>query len=779
MQTKLEAPSGASSSRLGLEARRWANAHLPECVCGISTATSVLKCVIANGESWASLPQVPSRLMDAHPLDQPASVALVQEWRQKELIGPAAHEALIAQLRPVRLWREWGALCFLVLGTALVLAGIIFFFAWNWNGMTRWQRLIVPVIGVLLPALGSRLLAEGGLPRRMALLAASVMIGVFLAVFGQEYQTGADAYELFLGWSLLAMPWVLAAEFPALWAVWLVIASTALATWWDQEGKALEGFAGSWQACVLAITGLHALALAARELLAGRLEWLRERWLRLWLLLVAILPPCAVACVWIVLEFKENHMAPVAAAWLAAASAAFALYRWRLKDSAAMAVAASSAGAVIVSAAARGLWEMLDGMKDSGAVFFGFIFFCGAIGTLMGGIVWALRKIAAQMAETPEPPPLPEATVAEPIRAALPRVPSWREALAAMPGDTESRQALERQIHDLASRTREPVWLKVVSTLGAWLAAWTFIPMLWWVLVLITQSESAVVHVAAGAVVLGTCAWVSLKAGESTFKQQMNLALALGAVGLINGAVATMQHAEGGIANVCLAQVVVALVTYPVFRSATYRFLISVFTALMITLWLVIRTGNIGGLMPVWIACVALAAALLWAWRARPAVLNPLAHACAFSLGGLVIFHAFVTQFRSHGVPNVSVAPAAWVLAAGVVFMICALNRGVASLGSPWVIGVAVIAVALAWFGEAGILTAVLLAVAGYAWGDKLLHVFAWLFLAGFLFFFYYSLRLPLSWKSFIIGGTGIALLLLRWLLAEMSRRDSAKPSVS
>lgn len=527
--------------------------------------------------------------MDTHPLDQPASVALAQEWRQRNLIGAATHEVLIGQLRPVRAWRDWGALCFLAMGTALLLAGVIFFFAWNWDGMARWQRLAVPVIGVLIPALGSRLLATGGLSEKMALLAASVMIGVFLAVFGQEYQTGADAYELFLGWSLLALPWVLAAAFPALWVVWLVIASTALATWWAQVGNANEGFAGSWQACLLAITGIHALALVAREWLAGRLEWLRERWFRLWLLLVAILPLCAVTCVWIILDFEEREMLPVAVAWLVAACTAFVVYRWRLKDSAAMAVAASSAGAVIVSGVARLLWELLEGMKDSGAVFFGFIFFCGVIGTLMGGIVWVLRRIAAQMAEPRQPPPLPEAPAASPVRMALPRAPTWREALAAVPGDSETRQALEKQVHDLASRPREPAWLKIVSTLGAWLAAWTFMPMLWWVLALITQSEEAAVHVIAGALILGACAWVSWKAGESTFKQQMNLALALGAVGLINGAVATMQHDERGIGNICLAQIVIAAATYPVFRSATYRFLICIFTAILITAWIVIR----------------------------------------------------------------------------------------------------------------------------------------------------------------------------------------------
>ena len=44
------------------------------------------------------------------------------------------------------------------------------------------------------------------LPGKVLLLGASVLIGVFLAVFGQVYQTGADAYNLFTMWALLILP---------------------------------------------------------------------------------------------------------------------------------------------------------------------------------------------------------------------------------------------------------------------------------------------------------------------------------------------------------------------------------------------------------------------------------------------------------------------------------------------------------------------------------------------------------------------------------------------
>ena len=74
---------------------------------------------------------------------------------------------------------------------------------------------------------------------------------------------------------------------------------------------------------------------------------------------------------------------------------------------------------------------------------------------------------------------------------------------------------------------------------------------------------------------------------------------------------------------------------------------------------------------------------------------------------------------------------------------------------------------------------ALLLGVAGYAWGDKLVSGFAWIFLSGFLFLLYYNLHVPLSWKSAVIGGTGVALLILRWILNEITRRENSATSTS
>ncbi len=47
-------------------------------------------------------------------------------------------------------------------------------------------------------------------PGKAALLLATLLLGVFLALFGQTYQTGADPWQLFANWALLILPWEVA-----------------------------------------------------------------------------------------------------------------------------------------------------------------------------------------------------------------------------------------------------------------------------------------------------------------------------------------------------------------------------------------------------------------------------------------------------------------------------------------------------------------------------------------------------------------------------------------
>lgn len=114
----------------------------------------------------------------------------------------------VAQTRPDRA-RTLVFLDRLLLIGALLSAcsGVIFFFAYNWDALSRLQRFALAQVLLALPLLVllryplQHWIAQSGV------FASALLLGALLALVGQTYQTGADAFELFLLWGLLLVPW--------------------------------------------------------------------------------------------------------------------------------------------------------------------------------------------------------------------------------------------------------------------------------------------------------------------------------------------------------------------------------------------------------------------------------------------------------------------------------------------------------------------------------------------------------------------------------------------
>lgn len=114
------------------------------------------------------------------------------------------------------------------LAAALIGLGLVFWVAANWQALGRFGRfaLLEAVVLAMCVAAAARPAARGpfGL---IALLA----VGGLFAYFGQTYQTGADPWQLFALWAVLALPLCLAARSDLLWAPWALVAMTAVALW--------------------------------------------------------------------------------------------------------------------------------------------------------------------------------------------------------------------------------------------------------------------------------------------------------------------------------------------------------------------------------------------------------------------------------------------------------------------------------------------------------------------------------------------------------------------
>jgi uncharacterized membrane protein len=127
----------------------------------------------------------------------------------------------------------------LAMGLGFMMVGIVFFFAYNWADLHRFIKLgtvaTLLVISIMV-SLSSSLLRI----RRWFLLAATILTGALLAVYGQIYQTGADTFDFFLAWSVFSIGWAVSARFPLLWLVFVSLLNISLLTWLAQRQPELN-----------------------------------------------------------------------------------------------------------------------------------------------------------------------------------------------------------------------------------------------------------------------------------------------------------------------------------------------------------------------------------------------------------------------------------------------------------------------------------------------------------------------------------------------------------
>ena len=141
---------------------------------------------------------------------------------------PLAHAdkaATVLEVYPNKLtWRAFFDKALLIIGAVALVLSLVFFIGYNWLYMGKLAKfalvegaLVITI--ALYVALSFR--RRFSFIRQLLLLIASVITGSLLALFGQVYQTGADTWQLFFGWAVLIIPWVIIARFPALWLLWL------------------------------------------------------------------------------------------------------------------------------------------------------------------------------------------------------------------------------------------------------------------------------------------------------------------------------------------------------------------------------------------------------------------------------------------------------------------------------------------------------------------------------------------------------------------------------
>ena len=233
---------------------------------------------------------------------------------------------LVTESPDARAWRVFLSRALLVLGAALALAGVVCFVAYNWSRIGRFGKFGAIELAIVAAAL----FAWRRIPKlagEIALLAAAVLVGPLLAVFGQTYQTGADPYGLFGMWLLIILPWVAASRLSALWVLALALLDATIILYWTQVIGMRDTTDAIWLPVSLGV--LHFAALAVWEWQRRRPSpWLTERWAQRLVAIAGLTSLWITAAVFIVSGARQGAGAVLGfVLFLAAVGASFWYYR--------------------------------------------------------------------------------------------------------------------------------------------------------------------------------------------------------------------------------------------------------------------------------------------------------------------------------------------------------------------------------------------------------------------------------------------------------------------
>ncbi|NVJ97790.1 MAG: DUF2157 domain-containing protein [Alphaproteobacteria bacterium] len=320
-----------------------------------------------------------------------SGISLSTVWLlgQKRHIGSNQWAAAHTLVRPEAQWRSYLEHALVSLGVLHLVAGVLFFFAFNWADLAKMHKFALIFAGLFLSfGLWWRLGADS-LKGQAAGLATTMMLGVLMAYFGQTYQTGADAWELFFGWAMLSLPWMLVSLSAAHVLLWSLVALVATHTYLDQVGVPFGFLDGKWVSFIAG--GGMALILLVLHLPAARLHRLRTWWLAGTLQLISI--GHFATATWmgaVMFGFEENHDPKIFLAGLSCLAIFLWLAIYRIGSS--FAAVLSFAGI----ASSLTIYPIALIAKHIGD--FGFLTFlmCGAVGFAgTAGFVIAVRPLMA------------------------------------------------------------------------------------------------------------------------------------------------------------------------------------------------------------------------------------------------------------------------------------------------------------------------------------------------------------------------------------------------
>jgi hypothetical protein len=151
--------------------------------------------------------------------------------------------AQIGQRPTPESWYRFARVQMLLLGASLAAVGAGFFVAANWDELTAYTRMgMLAALMTAVTLLAARL-GLHSLSGRVAALLGGLGFGPLMALVGQTYQTGADAWQLFAAWTVVLLVYALVIRFSGAWITALVLAHLT-AFLWAYQWLGTEPFEG-------------------------------------------------------------------------------------------------------------------------------------------------------------------------------------------------------------------------------------------------------------------------------------------------------------------------------------------------------------------------------------------------------------------------------------------------------------------------------------------------------------------------------------------------------
>lgn len=236
-----------------------------------------------------------------------ASTRIINQLWQSDHLNTAARNEALEIISPPLALKIWLERLLLALSAIFITASILLFFAFNWAHIPPMVKMggILSLMAVLAMVNWALLRHGKKFAADLLLTVNAFMVGIFMAVFGQIYQTGADSYTLFLMWAILILPWAILGRISALWVLWLVVVNLAIWLWWD-----LKLYPSHFDDDYIAIgLTLFHLGLYAAMLMAVKFgeEWLDKKWTKL-VLAIGFFVPISIYMLIAIVGYKTKYL---------------------------------------------------------------------------------------------------------------------------------------------------------------------------------------------------------------------------------------------------------------------------------------------------------------------------------------------------------------------------------------------------------------------------------------------------------------------------------------